>query len=131
MSIVKYATSNRLFLAVLFSLLAVVGSGSVLCGDSPVAPKSVNDILGETTAGRVTKGKTTQHIKPGGVDAANADFDALAPTNVRDITTRYGPGRTGTLPDGRTVTVRPGSSDGRPTLEIRRPNGRGDEIRYD
>lgn len=31
---------------------------------------------------------------------------------------------------GRSVTVRPGSSDGRPTLEIRGSNGRGLEIRY-
>ena len=49
---------------------------------------------------------------------------------MKDINTSYGAGRTGTLPDGRTVTVRPGSTDGRPTLEIRYPNGRGIEIRY-
>ena len=34
------------------------------------------------------------------------------------------------MPDGRTVTVRHGSTDGRPTLEIRNPNARGIEIRY-
>ena len=50
--------------------------------------------------------------------------------NVKDINTAYGPGRTGALSDGRKVTVRPGSTDGRPTLEIRRPNKVGQEIRY-
>ena len=61
---------------------------------------------------------------------ASSEFDLLKPSNVKDINTSYGAGRTGTLPDGRTVTVRPGSTDGRPTLEIRYPNGRGIEIRY-
>jgi hypothetical protein len=93
--------------------------------------QSVDDILAGKTPGRVTKGKTTQHIGKGGLSQANADFDALGPIDVKPINTVYGPGRTGTLPDGRTVTVRPGSTDGRPTLEIRKPNGRGDEIRYD
>ncbi len=93
--------------------------------------KTVHDILKKTRLGRVTKGKTTQHIDKGGMNQANKDFDSLNPSNVRTIQTKDGPGRTGTLPDGKTVTVRPGSSDGRPTLEIRKPNGRGDEIRYD
>ncbi len=36
----------------------------------------------------------------------------------------------GTMENGNKVIVRPGSSDGRPTLEMRRPNNRGVEIRY-
>lgn len=40
--------------------------------------------------------------------------------------------RVGKMSDGKIVTVRPLSSEGRPTLESRNPgNGRGIEIRYD
>ncbi|MEB3104081.1 RHS repeat-associated core domain-containing protein, partial [Ferviditalea candida] len=92
---------------------------------------TVDDILSDATLGRATKGKTTQYEKIGGnFEQANKEFDSLNPSNVKDIETKYGPGKTGTLPDGRTITVRPGSSDGRPTLEIRNTNGRGIEIRY-
>jgi hypothetical protein len=78
-----------------------------------------------------TKGKTKHGEMNGGMDAADGAFDSLEPNDVRDINTQYGPGRTGQLEDGSRVTVRPGSSDGRPTLEIRNPkNGRGTEIRY-
>ncbi|GHT89316.1 hypothetical protein AGMMS49960_21680 [Betaproteobacteria bacterium] len=94
------------------------------------AGKSVDDILSGTTPGRATKGKTTQYIKQGSYDQVVKDFDSLNPLNVRDINTNYDQGKTGTLPDGKAVTVRPGSTDGRPTLEIRGSNGRGIEIRY-
>jgi hypothetical protein len=94
------------------------------------AGKSVDDVLSGTKPGRVTKGKTTQYISQGSYDQAVKDFDSLKPSNVKDINTNYGPAKTGTLPDGRTVTVRPGSTDGRPTLEIRGSNGRGIEVRY-
>ena len=80
--------------------------------------------------GRVTKGKTTQYVKPGSYEQTSNDFDALNPMNVKEINTKFGQGKTGTLSDGRTITARPGSSDGRPTLEIRSSNGRGIEIRY-
>lgn len=77
-----------------------------------------------------TKGKTKHGELDGGMDRADDDFDSLQPDDVRNIETQYGPGRTGTLENGSSVTVRPGSSDGRPTLQIRRPNGRQTEIRY-
>ena len=77
-----------------------------------------------------TKGKTRHGSKNGGMAQADEDFDSLMPGNVQGIETKYGPGRTGTLKNGGRVTVRPGSSEGPPTLEIRRPNGRGPEIRY-
>jgi hypothetical protein len=78
-----------------------------------------------------TKGKTKLWEKGGGWDQANDDFDdKVDPETVKDIETAYGSGRTGKLPDGRKITVRPGSSDGRPTIEVRKPNGRGHEVRY-
>ena len=40
MNFTKQTTNNRLFLAILFSFLAVVGSGSVAVGDFVVAPNS-------------------------------------------------------------------------------------------
>ncbi|WP_232537697.1 RHS repeat-associated core domain-containing protein [Cystobacter fuscus] len=78
--------------------------------------KSLEDIMASATPGRETKGRADQWILPGNADNANADFDALRPTGVRDIPDKRG--RVGWLPDGRTVVVRPESSDGRPTLEI-------------
>ncbi len=77
-----------------------------------------------------TKGKTRHGEKDGGFDEANKDFDSLKPDNVKDIDTKYGSGRTGSLENGDKITVRPGSSDGRSTLQIRKPNGRQTEIRY-
>jgi RHS repeat-associated protein len=82
------------------------------------------------TEGEKTGGGTRTWTKPGGFDEANKDFDKLNPANVGD----KGNGvRVGTLEDGRRVIVRPNSSDGRPTIEIQRPDGKraGDKIRYD
>jgi RHS repeat-associated protein len=82
------------------------------------------------TEGEKTGGGTRTWTKPGGFDEANKDFDKMNPSNVGD----KGNGvRVGTLEDGRRVIVRPDSSDGRPTIEIQRPDGKraGDKIRYD
>jgi len=78
------------------------------------------------TPGRETSGRTTQWEKPGGMPDANRDFDQLNPSNVRDLPNG---GRVGTLPDGRTVVVRPTSTDGRPTVEIQDGKNR-DKVRY-
>ncbi|WP_157935956.1 hypothetical protein [Paracoccus zhejiangensis] len=86
----------------------------------------------EANVSQQTKGRTRHGRKTGGMGQADRDFDSLGPENVRNINTQYGAGRTGTLSDGTRVTVRPGSSDGRPTLEMRNPtSNRGTEIRYD
>jgi len=88
--------------------------------------KSVDDILESANPGRVTKGKTTQWNKTGGMEQALDDFGNLGVTDIKDIPG----GKVGKLPDGRTVNVRTKSSDGRPTLEIF--DGKSStKIRYD
>jgi len=66
------------------------------------------------TPGPETRGPSQQWEKPGGKAEADKDFDNLKPKDVKPIPG----GRTGTLPDGRSVNVRDRSTDGRPTLEI-------------
>jgi hypothetical protein len=104
----------------------IKGTGKTVEG----AGKSVDDILSNASPGRVTKGKTTLYEKSGGFGQASKEFDSLNPSNVKEINTPNGTLKTGTLPDGRSVTVRSWSTDGRPTLEIRNSNGRGVEVRY-
>lgn len=85
--------------------------------------KTVEDILEGAEPGKESD-KTEQYTKPGGFDAANEDFDAMQPTDVQD----KGDGiRVGDLPGGKTVVVRPTSSNSQgdgnfPTLEIRDKN---------
>jgi len=76
--------------------------------------------------GRETKGRTKQWEKPGDMKDANRDFDDKGPEEVRELPNG---GRVGTLPDGRTIVVRPDSSDGRPTLEIQSGKNK-DKVRY-
>jgi len=91
---------------------------------------TVDDLIAGSRPGRRTMGRTRQFERHGDFSQANADFDALGPTNVE----RY-PNtgrRVGRLPDGRTVVVRPGSGRGgrgAPTLEIQR-GSRRIKIRY-
>ena len=69
--------------------------------------------------------------KSGGFNEANVDFDSVVElSSVKDIKGDYVTGRTGVLDDGSKITVRSSSSDGRPTLELRKINGRGIEYRY-
>ncbi|MFN1219085.1 RHS repeat-associated core domain-containing protein [Chryseobacterium kwangjuense] len=90
-----------------------------------VKPESaIDQILEGAQAGRETKGKTTQYEKEGGFQQTEKDFESLNPQNVKDIKTDYGIGRTGKLENGQQATSRPGSTDGRPTLEIRNPQNK-------
>jgi len=103
-------------------------------GQSPTetgdAGKTVGDLVKGATPGEETSGRAKQFEKTGGMDQANKDFDSLNPTNVKEINTGYGLGRVGTLPDGRQVVVRGGSSgDSKPTLEIQQGKNRI-KIRY-
>lgn len=54
----------------------------------------------------------------------------LNPTNIKDIQTKYGPGKVGTLGDSTTVVARLGSNTGGLTLEITVSNSRVYKIRY-
>lgn len=88
----------------------------------------VGELIGSTTPGEKTKGRTTNHEKPGNIDTANDDFDKIVdPDSVED---RGNGVRTGKTEDGRKVNVRPNSSDGRPTIEIQ-DGKKKDKIRYD
>jgi len=81
--------------------------------------KTLDEVLGEATEGK--KSSSKQYIKEGTIDDANGDFDGLVePGTVSD----KGQGiRVGELPDGRTIIVRPKSSEGSPTLEIEGQKG--------
>ena len=94
--------------------------------------KTVEDILGESEPGKESD-TTEQYVNPGDFEDANNDFDDLQPTGVRDL---GGGKRIGTLPGGRTVMVRPTSSNNRhneggfPTLEIQEDGKKTIKIRY-
>lgn len=75
-------------------------------------------------------GKAKKFEKSGGYQQALDDFNSMKPNYTKDITTKYGEGKYGTLGDGTKLSVRPGSKTGESTLEIKIP-GRGIiKIRY-
>lgn len=79
--------------------------------------KTVEEIVGEAKKIEAKSTQVKQFAKPGGFPEAIKDFESLKPSNVREIK-NGNTGFIGDLPDGRTVNVRLGSSDKRPTLEI-------------
>ena len=97
------------------------------------AAKSLSDILQNATRIRpVRSPKVKQYDKPGGFNQANEDFDSLRPSNVKPLPKG---GRSGELPDGTKVSVRPSSTSrqggsGPPTLQANPPTGRPTKIRY-
>lgn len=106
--------------------LSFAGTAGAAGAGAGGARKKLDDLLGGATKGKV--GKTKQLSKKGGVDQANKDFDEL----VDGLTvTDHGAGiRSATLPDGSTVSVRPGSSQGDPTIQINPPTGKAIKVRY-
>ena len=68
--------------------------------------------------------------KTGGFTKTLKDFDALNPTDVKDIQTQYGTGKVGKLNGGISVIARPGSKTGGATLEIKISNSKIYKIRY-
>jgi len=87
---------------------------------------TVEDLTSTSSKGSETTGRSKLFERTGGSNAANKEFDALSPTEIKDIPS----GRVGKLPDGRTVIVRERSTDGRPTLEIQSGKNRI-KFRYD
>ena len=92
--------------------------------------KTIDDIidgLPETTNG---KGVARNFESTGDFEQTIRDFDALNPIDVKEIQTKYGPGKVGKLSDGTTVVARSGSTTGVATLEIRVSNRNVYKIRY-
>lgn len=87
---------------------------------------TVEDLTSTSSKGNETTGRSKLFERTGGSNAANKEFDALSPSEIKDIPG----GRVGKLPDGRTVIVRERSTDGRPTLEIQSGKNRI-KFRYD
>jgi len=120
--------------SIVFGVGKTISSVIELLQEKP--QKSVDDLISESKPIKRKKAKrkrkTDLRENDGGFDRANDEFDSVVdPSTVKPINTKHGPGRTGKTPDGRNITVRPGSTDGRPTIEIRPPGGgRGTEIRF-
>lgn len=87
---------------------------------------AMEDILATANPGKASK--SIQFSKPGGYDAARADFDAL--TQGSEVLERGGGLLTSTLSNGTKVNVRPFSSGKFPTLEIVTPGNPAIKIRY-
>jgi RHS repeat-associated protein len=92
--------------------------------DGKGGAKTPEDLIGESTEGRDTKGRAEQYIHPGGREQRDKDFESMRPTNVID---RGNGTKTGTLPDGRPVNIH--DSPAGPTIEIDNGNSQT-KIRY-
>ena len=108
--------------------LTISVSGFLFWGDRE--SKSIEDILEDAEETTSHSGVARNFEKSGGYEQTLEDFEALNPSNVKDIQTQYGPGKVGYLEDGTTVVARPGSTTGGATLEIRISNSKVYKIRY-
>ena len=98
-------------------------------------PTTIEDILKETSLGNRTKGRVTERVRNGGggFEQAERDFNSVNPGLQTFKQTEKGEIRTGELPNGQTLILRPFSKppNSRPTLQIFNPvNRRSIEIRY-
>ncbi len=76
------------------------------------------------------KGITTNLTSSGGYKQALSDFNSLKPSNVKNILTKFGPGKQGIL-NGKSIVVRPSSTSGEgATLEIQFSTKNILKIRY-
>ena len=98
--------------------------------NSDAEAKKIDDILEGAEETTNNSGVARNFEKSGGFEKTLEDFEALQPTNVKDIQTQYGPGKVGYLADGTSVVARPGSNTGGPTLEIKVSNKKVYKIRY-
>ncbi|AVX36790.1 VENN motif pre-toxin domain-containing protein [Yersinia massiliensis] len=69
---------------------------------------TVEDLTSTSSKGNETTGRSKLFERTGGSSIANKEFDALSPTDIKNILG----GRVGKLPDRRTVIVRECSTNG-------------------
>lgn len=62
---------------------------------------------------------------------AEKDFGDMNLSNVKEFDTQYGTAKRGINENGETIILRPGSSDGAPTIEKQIKGRKKVEIRYD
>ena len=91
---------------------------------------SVDDILQGSKDTTRKIGKAKNFEKTGGYQQALDDFNSMQPSNTKPISTQYGEGMYGTLPDGTTLSIRLWSETGGATLEIKVPGEALKKIRY-
>lgn len=92
--------------------------------------ESVDDLLSEAKETTSKKGVTRNYEKAGGWNQASKDFDNMGLSDVKNIDTKYGPGKVGKMKDGTVVSLRPGSNTGGTTVEIRISSKKIIKIRY-
>lgn len=90
-------------------------------GGTEIRPGSDEDLLEGATPTEGGSKTVDNRVKPGGFDQANKEFDQY--TEGREVKDQGGGIRSATLPDGRTVSVRPDSQTGGPTIQISPPRG--------
>lgn len=93
--------------------------------DDQANQDKIDRVLKDTIARPATKGRARQYDKNGGVSQANADFDSMGLSNIKNIPN----GRMGQMNNGTMVNVRSTSSGKEPTLEIQIPK-KPIKIRY-
>lgn len=106
----------------------------VIENESKLKPKTVDDLISESTPGDTSKGRSTQYNKAGNYQDALNDFESMNLRDVDDISREWCAGKRGKLEDGRTVVVRETSKGkigevGPPTLEIQKINCK-DKIKF-
>jgi len=113
----------------------LINKGDKINDAKKIANETVGTILEEAT--KITKKKSTQYLKKGGLKQAKKDFKALVGNTYKkykgDVKSGTAKKKTG-LPDGTKINVRPKSSSGKPTLEIQKPKGspnKTTKIRYE
>ncbi|MBC1964893.1 hypothetical protein HCJ68_10975 [Listeria welshimeri] len=92
--------------------------------------ESVDDLLSEAKETTSKKGGTRNYEKAGVWNQASKDFDNMGLSDVKNIDTKYGPGKVGKMKDGTVVSLRPGSNTGGTTVEIRISSKKIIKIRY-
>ena len=90
----------------------------------------IDNILYDATEDTRKIGTARNFVKSGGLVKAYTDFYTLELSNIKDIQTQYGPGKIGYLDNGISVSIRPGSKTGGPTVEIRISGRNIIKIRY-